>query len=86
MSQLELDFTVRLRSIPRRTLLTWVVIAVDEHGHSPGNCGHRHATDLDAVRCPWTPDPWPEVCDLLVREIRDRGADQVRTKPVRRAA
>ncbi len=50
---------------------TWQVIAVTADGHGHGTCGHRHETDLDAVRCPWTPDPWPYVCDLLVRQVRD---------------
>jgi hypothetical protein len=54
----------------RRARLVWRVIAVDERGSSPGNCGHSHATKLEAVRCPWAPEPWPDRCDLLVREVR----------------
>jgi hypothetical protein len=50
---------------------TWQLIAVDEHGIGHGTCGHRHETDLDAVRCSWTPEPWPVCCDLLVRQVRD---------------
>ncbi len=33
-------------------------------------CGHRHATKEEATMCPWTPDPWPEVCDLFVAIVR----------------
>lgn len=51
--------------------LTWRVIAVIADGRGIGDCGHRHADDLDAVRCSWTPEPWPEVCDLIVRQVRD---------------
>ena len=55
----------------RRLVLTWCLIAVDAKGKGHGTCGHRHADALEAVRCPWTPLPWPEVCDLLVRQVRD---------------
>jgi hypothetical protein len=65
--QLELRFP---KVGARRALRVWRVIAVVEDGSSPGDCGHSHANDLEAVRCPWTPDPWPEVCDLLVRQVR----------------
>lgn len=51
--------------------LVWQVIAVDGSGRGHGTCGHRHATPDDATMCPWTPTPWPNVCDLLVREMRD---------------
>jgi hypothetical protein len=50
----------------------WRVIAVDWSGQGHGTCGHAHATQLEAVRCPWAPPGWdamPE-CDLLVREVR----------------
>jgi hypothetical protein len=50
--------------------LHWVVIAVLANGQSVGTCGHRHADELEAVRCPWTPSPWPVCCDLLVRQVR----------------
>jgi hypothetical protein len=33
-------------------------------------CGHNHASDDEAYACPWTPAPWPEVCDLFVRQVR----------------
>ena len=48
----------------------WIVIAVVESGRGIGDCGHQHADDEAAFACPWTPDPWPEVCDLLVRQVR----------------
>lgn len=37
---------------------------------STARCGHRHGTADEASACPWTPDPWPEVCDLFVRQVR----------------
>lgn len=54
----------------------WEVLAVlpDGHGYRLNGfaqrCGHRHATQDEATMCPWTPDPWPVVCDLLVRQVR----------------
>ena len=59
-------------------VLVWRVIAVLPDGKGIGDCGHDHADDLEAVRCPWTPDPWPFVCDLLVRQVRDRSIDPPR--------
>lgn len=32
-------------------------------------CGHDHTED-EAYACPWTPDPWPDQCDLFVRQVR----------------
>lgn len=68
--------------VRRRQVLTWRVIAVLADGRGNGNCGHSHADQIDAERCEWTPEPWPEVCDLLVRQVRDEVAsgDPVRTK------
>jgi hypothetical protein len=82
----QLAFTFR-RPIVKRQVTTWRVVAVLADGHGNGNCGHSHAEQIDAERCPWTPTPWPEVCDLLVRQVRDvvASGDRVRTKP-RRAA
>jgi hypothetical protein len=37
---------------------------------SAADCGHQHATDEEAFACPWTPDPWPVVCDLHVVQVR----------------
>lgn len=48
----------------------WSVIAVLESGQGIGTCGHEHETAAEATVCPWTPEPWPEVCDLLVRQVR----------------
>lgn len=66
----------------RRMVLVWRVIAVDEHGRSPGNCGHNHRTSGAAVSCRWTPPGWEDmlVCDLLVREVRDRRVDSARRR------
>lgn len=56
--------------------LHWELIAVLGTGDGlvvggfAARCGHRHADLGEAVACPWTPDPWPEVCDLLAREFR----------------
>lgn len=47
----------------------WTVIAVDAEGHGHGMCGHEHATADEATLCPWDPER-PEVCDLLVRQVR----------------
>ena len=68
------------RPLVRRPIRrVWRVIAVLASGHSPGHCAHDHATQDEAERCPWTPDPWPEVCDLFVRQVRDcRGEEPVR--------
>lgn len=54
----------------------WAVIAVDEHGTGHGDCGHLHPSAVHATMCEWTPDPWPERCDLLVRQMRTRGHEQ----------
>lgn len=60
-----------------RAPLTWVVIAVLGTGQGIGDCGHQHETADEATLCPWTPDPWPEQCDLLVRQVRaDRRGQQ----------
>ncbi len=69
----------------RRIVYVWRVIAVCHDGRGLGDCGHDHVTDLEAVRCPWAPTPWPDRCDLLVRKVRDRRIDPARTKR-RRAA
>lgn len=60
-----------------RAAVHWEVIAVVGNGDAlldangfAQRCGHRHATDLEAVRCPWVPTPWPDICDLLVRQFR----------------
>lgn len=56
----------------------WEVIAILPSGHAlvergfAARCRHLHATQDEATICPWTPDPWPEVCDLLVRQVRTR--------------
>lgn len=50
--------------------LHWTVIAVLATGHGIGMCGHQHASAAEATACPWTPQPWPDVCDLLVRQVR----------------
>jgi hypothetical protein len=50
--------------------LCWQVISVLATGSGLGTCGHDHETADEATLCPWTPDPWPEVCDLLVRQVR----------------
>jgi hypothetical protein len=62
--------------------LTWVVIAVLGTGHGIGTCGHEHATADEATACPWTPDPWPRCCDLLVRQVR--AGDRREPRPARR--
>lgn len=49
----------------------WMVIWVDEHGRGHGRCGHRHATEDDAIACPFEPDDLPVVCAGLVRTVRD---------------
>ena len=58
----------------------WTVIAVLGDGRGNGTCGHIHATSDEATLCPWTPDPWPVVCDLLVRHVR---SDDGRRRKVR---
>ena len=60
--------------------LHWVVIAVLGNGRGAGTCGHEHATADEATACPWTPEPWPVVCDLLVRQVR---SDDGRRRKVR---
>lgn len=75
MAQLELDLADRRKVGSRRARYVWRVIAVLADGRGLGDCGHDHICDLEAFACPWTPDPWPEVCDLLVREVRDRRFD-----------
>ena len=71
----------------KRMKLVWRVIAVDGAGQGHGNCGHDHATSLEAVNCDWAPPGWDDmpVCDLLVRQLRADGIDPPRTK-TRRAA
>ncbi len=51
--------------------LVWVVIWVDAIGRGLGDCGHRHASDDEAMRCPWEPDAAPMVSAGLVRQVRD---------------
>lgn len=46
-----------------------VVGLVDGQGFV-ARCGHRHSTQGEATMCPWEPSPWPERCDLYVREVR----------------
>jgi len=58
----------------------WQVIAVAADGKSPGSCGHRHATKDAAVDCPWVPRPWPDHCDLLVRQVRDPGEREIEAR------
>jgi hypothetical protein len=53
-----------------RAPLHWEVCAVLASGAGNGRCRHEHATAAEATMCPWTPEPWPEVCDLLVRQVR----------------
>lgn len=64
-----------------RISMVWRVIEVDAVGHGHGDCGHEHADDLDAVRCSWTPEPWPERCDLLVRQVRAGQTYQLGLRP-----
>lgn len=66
----------------KRVVYVWQVIAVLEDGSSPGNCGHDHATKEEAVRCDWAPPGWElmDICDLLVRQVRDRRINPVRTR------
>lgn len=64
---------MNLRPLPRvpfESKLAWRVIAVCADGSGLGNCGHNHRSKEAAVACPWTPDPWPDRCDLLVRQVR----------------
>lgn len=59
--------------------LCWSVIAVVPSGDGLGTCGHEHDTADEATMCPWTPEVWPETCDLLVREFRrDDGRERSR--------
>jgi hypothetical protein len=57
--------------------LHFEVIAVLGDGHVlrgpdgfAARCRHDHATADEATLCPWTPEPWPRCCDLLVRQVR----------------
>lgn len=79
--------TVAKKAGARRATYVWRVIAVDEHGQGHGNCGHDHATDAEAVLCPWSPEGWDQmpICDLLVREFRAPGIDPKRTRKARAA-
>ena len=75
MTQLALTLTAPARSVGSRVAgRAWRVIAVDWDGRGHGTCGHDHATQLEAVRCPWAPPGWDDMerCDLLVREVRQR--------------
>lgn len=38
-------------------------------------------TAEEATLCPWTPDPWPRCCDLLVRQVRANRRGQQRELP-----
>lgn len=71
----------------KRIVLVWRVIAVDGNGQGHGDCGHNHKTKDAAVRCRWAPSGWDDmlVCDLLVRQVRDRRIDTPRAL-ARRAA
>ncbi len=60
--------------------LCWTVIAVLESGQGIGTCGHEHEDREDALACSWTPDPWPYVCDLLVRQVRAWDGRAVRSR------
>lgn len=33
-------------------------------------CRHQHPTRDDAMMCPWTPEPWPVECALMMQELR----------------
>ncbi len=57
--------------------LHWEVIAVLASGQGIGSCRHQHATADEATLCPWAPQPWPEVCDLLVRQVRTGQVSQL---------
>lgn len=72
MIQLALTFPPRRKVGARVATYVWQVIAVDATGQGLGTCGHRHASQICAVMCPWTPPGWDDmpVCDLLVREVR----------------
>jgi hypothetical protein len=56
----------------RVAVYVWRVIAVDWSGQGHGTCGHRHASQICAVMCPWEPPGWDQMewCDLLVRKVR----------------
>lgn len=54
--------------------LCWTVIAVTDGGKGIGTCGHEHGSSEEATMCPWTPTPWPDVCALLVRQVRAKGS------------
>lgn len=66
----------------RRVRYVWRVIAVLGNGHGHGDCGHDHETKDEAVVCRWAPADWNDhiVCDLLVRQVRDRRIDPPRTR------
>lgn len=72
MTQLALAFQARRKVGSRVAVYVWQVVAVDGTGQGHGTCGHRHASKICAVMCPWEPAGWDEmtVCDLLVREVR----------------
>jgi hypothetical protein len=72
----------------QRRALHWEVIAVlaDDSCLVGANglfqrCHHEHATQAEAEACPWTPEPWPEVCDLLVRQVRSERRTEQATMP-----
>lgn len=64
----------------RPAQLHWEVKAIVPNARGAGvgyvvggfsqSCGHRHATRDEAIMCPWTPDPWPRQCDLIVAQVR----------------
>ncbi len=66
----------------KRMRLVWRVIAVGEGGQGHGDCGHNHRTKGAAVSCNWAPPGWNDmlICDLLVREVRDRRIDPPRAR------
>ncbi len=70
----------------------WEIIAVvpDERGLAVGlvgadgtvqRCRHDHPTQDEATMCPWTPTPWPVVCDLLVRQFRSEHRQEQAVMP-----
>lgn len=69
--------------------LHWEVLAILGSGHAltirgfVARCHHRHATRDEAIACPWEPVPWPEVCDLLVRQVRTEGGREGKPSNVR---
>jgi hypothetical protein len=61
--------------------LIWRVIGVTDAAGlamGVGDCGHHHADQDEAERCPWEPHPLPAVYAGLVRPVRDTRFDRAR--------